>query len=346
EHRWDAARVCARTRRARRGRARRRACTMGVGADRSARMRQRSLEWWLAVVRLIAVPLTIWLTAATPNYPSGYESAAWVLSALFGAISVVLYFAVQGTPSRALQLGVLVFDFAVTSAYALLFSFQSGTPTRQLLYLAIVIGAARFDLRGGVAVAIAAAPILAWAEERRAHFFDAAFRLETVAFQVVAGFLVALLVGWLYVRVDEQRRTAELRADEAETLRDELGRRSDLLDAANRCARALSSSLDLDEAFSSFIRELRGLVPFERVAIVLVEGDQSRVIAAAGAHAEDVEPPGATSPLHRNLLAEIVAGGQTLYRRDMRPPQYAEEEWMLQIGLRCRVASPLLVGAR
>jgi signal transduction histidine kinase len=70
------------------------------------------------------------------------------------------------------------------------------------------------------------------------------------------------------------------------------------------------------------------------------------VIAAAGAHAEDVEPPGATSTLQRNLLADIVAGGQTVYRRDMRPPQYAEEEWMVRIGLRCRVASPLLVGAR
>jgi signal transduction histidine kinase len=30
----------------------------------------------------------------------------------------------------------------------------------------------------------------------------------------------------------------------------------------------------------------------------------------------------------------------------MQPPQYAEEEWMLRIGLRCRVAAPLLVGAR
>ncbi|HZQ81869.1 MAG TPA: ATP-binding protein [Gaiellaceae bacterium] len=309
-------------------------------------MRQRSLEWWLAVVRLIAVPLTIWLTAATPNYPSGYESAAWVLSALFGAISVVLYFAVQGTPSRALQLGVLVFDFAVTSAYALLFSFQSGTPTRQLLYLAIVIGAARFGLRGGVAVAIAAAPILAWAEERRAHFFDAAFRLETVAFQVVAGFLVALLVGWLYERVDEQRRTAELRADEAETLRDELGRRSDLLDAANRCARALNSSLDLDEAFSAFIRELRGLMPFDRTAIILAEEGAGRVIAAAGSHADDVMPPGTPLSLDDNLLTQIVARGQTVYRRDMTSPAYAEERWMLDLGLHSRVAAPLLLGAR
>ena len=103
---------------------------------------------------------------------------------------------------------------------------------------------------------------------------------------------------------------AELRADEAEALRDELGRRADLLDAANRCARALSSSLDLDEAFGAFIRELRGLVPFDRMAIVLAEGDVSRVIATAGRHADDVMPPGTRlSRSSDNLLAEVVATG-------------------------------------
>ena len=55
-------------------------------------------------------------------------------------------------------------------------------------------------------------------------------------------------------------------------MRDRLGRRVDLLEAAGRCARALGSSLDLDEAFGAFIRELRGLVPFDRTAIVLAEG--------------------------------------------------------------------------
>ncbi len=102
------------------------------------------------------------------------------------------------------------------------------------------------------------------------------------------------------------------RADEAESLRDALGRRADLLDAANRCSRALSSSLDLDEAFSSFIRELRGLVPFDRMAIVLAEGDGAQVIATSGLLAEEVMPPGTQIGLERNLLAELVARGQTV----------------------------------
>src|SRR3954447_18433952 len=103
---------------------------------------------------------------------------------------------------------------------------------------------------------------------------------------------MALLVGWIVSRLNEERATAEQRAEEAEALRDELGRRADLLDAASRCARAVSSSLDLDEAFGAFIRELRGLVPFERMAIVLAEDDVARVIATAEAQADDVMPPG------------------------------------------------------
>ena len=79
------------------------------------------------------------------------------------------------------------------------------------------------------------------------------------------------------------------RADEAERLRDDLGRRIDLLEATNRAARALGSSLDLDEAFSAFTQELRGLVPFDRAAILLLEGDTVRVMATAGLAADHVQ---------------------------------------------------------
>ncbi len=136
---------------------------------------------------------------------------------------------------------------------------------------------------------------------------------------------MALVVGWLYQRLDEQRTTAEQRADEAEALRDTLGRRADLLDAANRCSRALSSSLDLDEAFSAFIRELRGLVPFDRMAIVLAEDGGAQVIATAGTSADEVMPPGTQIDLDRNLLAELLMHGQTVYRRELDSEAYAEE---------------------
>ena len=201
-------------------------------------------------------------------------------------------------------------------------------------------------MEGGLATAAAAVPIAAWFEYRRSHYFNVPYRVDFVTVQAGAGVLMALIVGWLVARLDEQRRTAEQRAAEAEGLRDELGRRADLLDAANRCARALSSSLDLDEAFGAFIRELRGLVPFDRMAIVLAESGAARVIATAGNQAGDVMPPGTVLSLERNLLAEVIANGTTVYREDMAEPRYAEEVQLVELGVRSRVVAPLLVGAR
>ena len=60
------------------------------------------------------------------------------------------------------------------------------------------------------------------------------------------------------------------------------------------------------------------MVPFDRMAIVLAEDGVARVVAAAGAQADDVMPPGTVQTLERNLLADVVERGQTIVRRDMR----------------------------
>jgi signal transduction histidine kinase len=139
---------------------------------------------------------------------------------------------------------------------------------------------------------------------------------------------------------------AEARAGEAERLRDQLGRRADVLEAANRCARALSSSLELDQAFEAFIREVRGFVPFDRIAIVLSEEGSAQVMAVAGVGAERVLPPGSARPIKGTLLEEILRQGQPVYRRDMQEPRYPEEERFAELGLRSRFVTPLYLGAR
>ncbi len=306
--------------------------------------RGRSLEWWIAVVRLIAVPLAVLQVALTSNYPSGYETAAWVLTACFVVGATVLYAVVRRTAGLTVQVAALCFDFAVISAYTLLYAFETSPSTRQLLYLAIVTGAARFGLTGGLLTAAAAAPISIWYAHRRTDFTGLAVTPGNVAVQIAEGFLIALLVGWLYARLDEQRQTAEQRAREAEELRDQLGRRADLLDAANRCARALGSSLDLNESFGAFIRELRGVVPFERMAIVLVDDAGAQVIAAAGPN--ELLRPDMEMSLENGIFSEVVGGVRTVYRRDLAEPAYAEEPWLLGLGVRCRVAAPLVAGAK
>jgi signal transduction histidine kinase len=307
-------------------------------------MTRRPIEWWISVVRLLAVPFAVLQVSLAASYPSGYELTAWLLTAALAVGAAALFVTVRDT--SAYRLIAMTFDFAIVAAFTVLYGFELGTPTRQLLFLAIVVGAVRFGMRGGILVALATVPVAAVFEQQRAHWFHVGYRIEFVTFQAGAGLLMALLVGWIVTRLDEQRATAEQRAEEAEALRDELGRRADLLDAANRCARALSSSLDLDEAVNAFIRELRGLVPFDRMAIVLAEDGMARIIATVGEQADDTISAGAEFDPENSLISDVVARGQTVYRRDMSHPLYVEEDMLLALGLRSRVAAPLLAGAR
>jgi signal transduction histidine kinase len=315
--------------------------------EREQRDDRRQLETWISIVRFIAIPFALAQVALTNHYPDEYKIFAWLFFAAFVVGTLALQWALRGPVTRRFQFIAMAFDFAVVSGFVLVFSFQGSTPVRQLLYIAIVLGALRFGIEGGVGVAIGAIPVIAYAEDRRAHFFGADYRVEAVAVQAVAGLLMGLLVGWLYERLAEQREEAERRADEAESLRDELGRRADLLDAANRCARTLSSSLDFDEAFDNFIRELQGLVPFDRIAVVLYEDGIARMIATSSGLDDDGGlVPGTEWDVEDTLFAEVIGRAQTIYREDMTVPKYVEEPHMLELGLRSRVAAPLLVGAR
>src|SRR4029077_8154519 len=71
-----------------------------------------------------------------------------------------------------------------------------------------------------------------------------------------------------------------------------------------------------------------------------------RVIATAGAAAEKVFPPGTRRPVTGSLLPDVTSRGQGIYRADMRDLKYPEEKDFIELGLRCRLAAPLIVGPR
>jgi len=307
---------------------------------------QRPLEWWISVIRLGAVPFAVLQVALTAGIPPRDRPVAWAATVLLAVGGLLLFSLSRRDDVRRLTPLAMAFDFLIVSSFVLLFAFEPGTPTRELLLITILAGAVRYGMRGGVLTAVAAIPVAAWFEQRRASTVHGHFRIDFFIFQVFSGFVMALLVGWLVNRVETERRNVQRRVEEAEALRDELGRRADLLDAANRCARALSSSLDLDEASGAFVSELRTLVPFERMAIVLADEGTARVIATAGVFANEVMPPGTVLTLDRNLLADVLAGGQTIVRRDLAQSEYVEEARLQALGIRSRVAAPLNVGGR
>ena len=306
-------------------------------------------ERWLAWVRVGAVPFAVFQAAITTSYPPGHAAWTWGTTAALGVGAVILFRLANvnlsaGALSR-LGLAALVFDTAVVSSYVLALSFVRATPIRQVLALVLLEATFRWGITGGLAFVLANAPVLVAYEWLRSDRFGERFHYENVSLQIGIEVIMALVVGWLVQRLRSETALANERVLEAERFRDEVGRRADLLEAANRCARALGSSLDLDEAFGAFIRELRGLIPFDRTAIILSEEGRVRVMATAG-HAHDrVLRPGEALPAGA-LIEEVLRTGEIVYRRDMSDHLYPEEVTLTGLGLRSRVAAPLLLGAR
>jgi signal transduction histidine kinase len=304
---------------------------------------------WFAVARVLAVPLAL-IQVSTTRFPPGYEGWAWAACGVLVAGALVLLG--LSLPEfdlrvrRRLTEAALVFDAGIVFAFILLFSFEAGQPLSALYFLPVIEAALRFGVPGALAASAAAGPALAAAELFRSQRFGSPdYHGEVVGIRIGLGLALGVVIGRLAELLITVGRRADARAAEAERLRDELGRRVDLLEAANRCARALGSSLVMEEAFDAFIRELRGLVPFDRVAIVLEEGAVMRVAAARGLGVDEALPPGSVLP-QGALAEEVISKARTIYRRDMTEVLHPEEEALVAAGLRCRIVSPLLIGAR
>ena len=306
-------------------------------------------ERWLAWVRVGAVPFAAFLAAITTGYPSGHEAWTWVTTVVLAVGAAVIWWLAQrDLPPRALArlgFGALVFDFLIVSSFVLALTFVRAAPIRQVLILVLIEAAFRYGLVGGLGFVVASVPTLIAYERLRADYFHEHYHYENIVLQIGVEVMIALIVGWLVERLRGETSAAIERAHEAEHFRDELGRRADLLDAANRCARALGSSLEIEEAFGAFIRELRGLIPFDRTAIILSEQGHIRVMATAGHKHDEVLRPGEALPPGA-LVESVMSTGETVYRRDMSDHRYPEEVTLTEIGLHSRIAAPLLLGVR
>ncbi|MGZ4388426.1 MAG: GAF domain-containing sensor histidine kinase, partial [Gaiellaceae bacterium] len=312
--------------------------------------RHRRLETWIARVRLAAVPFALFQVSIS-HFAHGFRPWAWAVTGVYTVGALALYWAARrrlDEPAREwLGLTALAFDTGILFAYVIAYAYEAGTPTRQLVFLAVVEGAVRYGLPGALATALATAPALVGFELLRGRYNPPhGFRWDYLTFQLGVEAICGLIVGWLVRALGAERSLAVVRAREAEALRDELGHRADLLDAANRCARALSSSLDLEEAFGAFLRELAGLMPFERVAIIAAEGADALTLASAGRGEATVFPTGWREPADGTLLSEVVATGKTVARPDMLPVRYPEDEKLLALGIRSEVAAPVYSGIR
>ena len=303
---------------------------------------QRPGHWLVAIRGTLA--LVALVTVAVTTFPPRYAPWAWSMVAFFvlWAAASAAIAAIEIGPAgrvRARLLGV-VLDGVIAVGFVAVFSFQSGEPYRSLYLIPVAAAGLRFGVVGGLlggaimvgstVVVDALGPGNIW---------------RAVAVRAIVGLMAGLVIGRLRDGLVVQQRTAEERAAEAERLRDELGRRVNVLETANRCARALASSLEIEQAFGAFIRELREVVPFERTAIVLIDGDEATTMATAGAGALVVFPTGHVGPLRGSVLERVLADGRLVVRRDLAEQEYAEDKTLVELGLRSELVAPLLIGS-
>ena len=310
----------------------------------------RQVERWIAWVRLLAVPFAIVEVVFSSGFPPGYERLAWITTGILAAGAVAFWLLTRSDFSFGTQklvgFAALAFDTAVVAAFVVIyFAFEPDTPVRQIMILPVVEGAVRFGIVGGVVLPFALAPFLAWGEALRADRYGRDFSADAVTLPLAVGILTGLIVGSLAGRLRKEAADADARAAEAEQLRDRLGRRGDQLEAVNRVGRAFGSSLEQEEAFDRFLSEVRNAFEFERLAIVLVEGDEAVVMANSGRDEQTLFARGTTRPVGGSVIEDVAASGQAVVRGDMGAnPLYPEERELAAIGLQSRVVAPLAAG--
>jgi signal transduction histidine kinase len=303
----------------------------------------------LSVARLAVVGVALAkLLIDGSDFPSGYQAAAWWLLALEALVAAALLALALRWRARLRWLAMLnvASDFALVSAWLLVDTWEPGQPLRGTLYLVVLEAALFFRLRGGVVVAASAVPVFAAVELWRESEFGDPAEIDSVVLRGLIALALGGIVGRLVDMERGQARAAVERAAEAERLRDELGRRIDQREATSRAARALGSSLDLDVAFAAFADELRGLLPFDRAAILLVEGSNALVMATAGIADDEFLSPGSSLPVAGSILEPVIGGDRTIYREDISDPLYPDEIVLLELGVRSRVLAPLQLGSR
>ena len=317
------------------------------------RARTRQQEQWIAWIRLGAVA---WAVAevglVSHDYPEGYHAFAWATTAGFALGAAVLAWLARRPPDdrdlALVGLAALAFDTAIVYGYFALYQFEAGIPTRGLIYLVVIEAAVRYGIRGGVALPLAAAPVVVLVEWMRADRFPPlGFEPRNVTLPVGVSLVMGLIIGGLVRQLRAESAVSERRAAEAEVLRDQIGRRADQLEVANRAGRALSSSLELDEAFRLFCREVRTALAFDRLALVLVTSGRAEVVANVGAAGDTLYPAGSDEPIEGSPLEDLLAGGSPVVVDDMlERPRYREDAELARVGLRSRAAAPLAVGGR
>src|SRR5215218_4764288 len=96
-------------------------------------------ERWIAWIRVVALGFAlIDVGLVSEDYPRRYETYARIATAALAVGALVfLALAYRTSVPATLGLAALAFDVAVVASFVLIYTFEAGTPIRQLLVLPV-----------------------------------------------------------------------------------------------------------------------------------------------------------------------------------------------------------------
>ncbi len=146
-----------------------------------------------------------------------------------------------------------------------------------------------------------------------------------------------------------KRADADLAAANAElaqlytTMRDLAAR----WEALFTLSRLLNRSLELDEVFGTFARAVESYVPYDRLGVILPEGNQL-MVAYSVAHPPLVSYQGQSWPKTNDTAIEwMLTHGEPRLMRDLaKEAEFRDEIYLVQEGVRSALELPLLAGGK
>ncbi|MGH7427825.1 MAG: diguanylate cyclase [Candidatus Methylomirabilaceae bacterium] len=121
--------------------------------------------------------------------------------------------------------------------------------------------------------------------------------------------------------------------------------RADRIAAINRLTRVISSSLDIDAVYEVFAREVRQLIPYDRMGVVLPDeaGGGLRIVQLAADRAGTGERGSVWSESEGTGIAWVMSRRQPHVARDLAERRlFAEDEMLLKEGIRSSIRLPLI----
>src|SRR5205814_4681964 len=176
----------------------------GMAAEATRLEGLREVELWIARIRLAAVLFgVVEVGLLSSGYPRGYEAYAWFTTAAFGVGATLIFAASRRFDPRGVGLVALVFDACVIAAYATIYSYEYGSPTRWALIFVVVEAALRYGVLGAFVLPVALLPFLVFAEWWREHHFHdgPGFLWDRVTFPFGVFLITGTIVGWLVNRL-------------------------------------------------------------------------------------------------------------------------------------------------